>query len=308
MDQIRRSARPRTAKKKSDLLYFDDQKIELNEQERDLIYPNEKSREKRYCFCKRTEEEAVGLTMIECDSCHDWFHDECLGLRPEELQKIEVYNCPTCSSKPIKYMKKTQPSNAEIELLLTALAELDEEKPRNKKKDPKVIMPKVSLFHFAEPVNLNKHLNVIGFIKNESSSACEDNKMIVPITKEDLDRGSVWTSWGNYRIATTVDGKLQASSEYSFRSPTRTGDEKTESPVQVAEVIVKENDGGIVLCFNEEYNVELPVKNMRFEFDMENGKRILEAARCVSFDSLRETFNANSKFKPAAIIKVHTFN
>ena len=50
MDHVRRSTRPRVMKKKSDILYFDDQKIELNEEERDLIYPNERAREKKILF------------------------------------------------------------------------------------------------------------------------------------------------------------------------------------------------------------------------------------------------------------------
>ena len=126
MDHVRRSTRPRVMNKKSDILYFDDQKIELNEEERDLIYPNERAREKRYCFCKRTEEETIGLSMIECDLCHDWFHDICIGIPHEDMEQLEIYHCPACSSKPSKFQKKSQPSNAEIELLLTALAELDE--------------------------------------------------------------------------------------------------------------------------------------------------------------------------------------
>jgi Chromatin remodeling protein, contains PhD zinc finger len=179
-------------KKKSDILYFDDQKIELNEEEKDLLYPNDKIREKTYCFCKRTEEEAVGLTMIECDSCHDWFHDECIGIPQSEMELLDIYYCPSCLSKPIKYSKR-EPSNADLDLLLTALEELTEEKPKLKKKKTRLNFPKVTLFHFFEPVMIN-YLTVAGFMKNESSSVNEDNKIIVPITKEDLEKGTLWTS------------------------------------------------------------------------------------------------------------------
>lgn len=289
MDPIRRSVRSRIGKKKSDHLYFDPTKFELNEQERDLIYPNEKGQEKRYCFCRRTEEEAVGLTMIECDSCHDWFHDECLGRRPEELELLDYFYCPGCSAKPVKYQKRSQPSNADIELLLTALAELDEEKPKSKKKEPRVTLPKVSLYHFLE--NSNKSFGVFGYIKNESSSSIDENRLIIPITKEDVYRGCVWTQWGNYRIVHGSDGKLQASTEVSSRGIFRGQEEKSDSPAIVADVLAQLNEGSIILNVPELEPLKLPRKNFRFQFDAEKCKRILDANKSIEKIKLEYTDN-----------------
>lgn len=85
MDNPRRSSRRRiNAKRKSDIVYFDDQtdklslnrtqirsKIELNDEERNLLYPDAPKDDKRFCICNRTEVETSGLTMIECDICKD---------------------------------------------------------------------------------------------------------------------------------------------------------------------------------------------------------------------------------------------
>jgi hypothetical protein len=276
---LRRSARPRVVKKKSDIVYFDDQRIELTDQEKDLIYPNEKQKEKRYCFCKRTEEEAIGLTMIQCDGCHDWFHDECLGRRPEELQLLEVYYCPTCSSN--KFSKNKKPSNAELELLLAALAELDEERPKNKKKEQKVQIPKISIFHFTDPNP--KLLNVLGYIRNDSSSSNEEGKMIVPVTKTDLDRGVVWTPWGSYKIG-MADGKLLTCSE-PLKGAWKL-DDKVESPLPVlGKVEISEKYS--IVHGPDDLIVELPRKNRRFVMNDEDS-RVLKMTNCSSFEKFKE--------------------
>jgi PHD-finger len=299
--EVRRSARPRVIKKKSDVIYFDDQKIELNEEERDLIYPQyEKPREKRYCLCKRTEEEAAGLTMIECDSCHNWFHDECIGIPPQEMEQMERYYCPICSSKPIKHSKKYQPPAADIELLITALAEIDEEKPKIKKKETRLNLPKIYLFHFTEPVTFNKYIEVVGYIKNEING--DDTSMVIPITKEDLSRGYVWTYWGNYKIAYSSDGRLQANSDH--RSLTGGIEEKIESAVPSNTLSIQAFSNHVLFNIGELEPLDVPCKPLGFKFDPDQSKRISEAMSSYNFEKMRETFNKNSKYKPCGVIKI----
>lgn len=300
MEQVRRSTRPRMMKKKSDIHYFDEQKIELNEDERDLLYPNERQLEKRYCFCKRTEQEALGLTMIECDSCHDWFHDICIGISPEEMEQLEIYYCPSCSYKPVKYMKRSQPSVADIELLLTALAEIDEEKPRIKKKESRLSLPRVSLYHFYEALDINNYAGVVGYLKNESSSTIEENKMVVPVTKEDLQKGILWTSWGNYKIATASDGRLQASTYHCYKNQNI---EKNENPVNYSTITSENLNGNFVIKINEMEPIEIPVKDFELKFCQEKAEKVLEAVKCVNLEKAKEFFNANCRFKPVGFIK-----
>jgi hypothetical protein len=287
--EVRRSARPRMVKKKSDIVYFDTQHIELTDQEKDLIYPNEKLREKRYCFCKRTEEEAVGLTMIECDICHDWFHDECIGRRPEELEQLEVYYCPGCSnSKFLKY-KKSQPSSADIELLLTALAELDEEKPKAKKKEVKIQQVKIAVFQLSEPIL--KYPGLVGFIRNESSSLIDDHKSIVPVYKVDIDRGFVWTSWGCYRVG-IVEGKFQAASDLtSLGRKTESNDSPVNNDVRVNRL------NGFVSIEHQDLVIELPRKNYRFVYDEEKAERLAGVAGSSGIDKIKEYMWSKLKSK-----------
>lgn len=276
-------------KKKSDIVYFDDQRIELTDQEKDLIYPNEKLKEKRYCFCRRTEEEAVGLTMIECDSCHDWFHDECIGRRPEELELLEVYFCPSCSNSKYSKNKKSQPSSADIELLLTALAELDEEKPKVKKKENRTQQVKVNVFQLSE--QSLKFPGLVGFIRNESSSAVDEGKCIAPVFRNDVDRGFVWTSWGTYRVG-VVDGKFQVASDIT--SPSKIN-ENLDSPVVNTAKVTRSND--FVLIEHQDLEIKLPRKNHRFIYEKEKTDRFTPLVGDSSFDKLKEYMRSRLKSK-----------
>lgn len=40
--------------------------------------------------------------MIECDSCQEWFHYECLGLKANQAKSIKEYHCLGCCKKTNK--------------------------------------------------------------------------------------------------------------------------------------------------------------------------------------------------------------
>ncbi|KAF1333563.1 Leucine-rich repeat and iq domain-containing protein 3, partial [Globisporangium splendens] len=52
-----------------------------------------KSATERYCICRQPFD---GL-MIGCDFCDDWFHDNCIGMSKEKVEKVENYTCPSCT-------------------------------------------------------------------------------------------------------------------------------------------------------------------------------------------------------------------
>eukprot|EP00656_Telonema_subtile_P033984 TRINITY_DN3812_c0_g1_i1.p1 TRINITY_DN3812_c0_g1~~TRINITY_DN3812_c0_g1_i1.p1 ORF type:complete len:195 (+),score=38.36 TRINITY_DN3812_c0_g1_i1:243-827(+) len=58
-----------------------------------------------YCSCE--EPYNPDLTMVECEKCNEWFHLTCVGLSPEELEKIPAFYCQQCdpSSHPSKRPK-----------------------------------------------------------------------------------------------------------------------------------------------------------------------------------------------------------
>ncbi|KAK6331088.1 hypothetical protein TWF696_003164 [Orbilia brochopaga] len=49
-----------------------------------------------YCICRRPD---TGKWMIGCDGCDDWFHGECVQLRPADEDLVDQYFCPNCQSK-----------------------------------------------------------------------------------------------------------------------------------------------------------------------------------------------------------------
>ena len=53
------------------------------------------NREKLYCYCKYGE----SGTMINCENCDNWFHDECLGLSEKEIMNINEFYCIECLNK-----------------------------------------------------------------------------------------------------------------------------------------------------------------------------------------------------------------
>ncbi|KAF0469286.1 PHD finger protein 3 isoform X2 [Gigaspora margarita] len=45
-----------------------------------------------YCICRGP---ASGV-MVECDSCNEWFHCDCVNITPQQAQEVDKYHCPKC--------------------------------------------------------------------------------------------------------------------------------------------------------------------------------------------------------------------
>ncbi|KAK6509570.1 hypothetical protein TWF481_004308 [Arthrobotrys musiformis] len=54
------------------------------------------SAETLYCICRKPD---TGKWMIGCDGCDDWFHGECVNVRPIEEDLVDQYFCPGCQGK-----------------------------------------------------------------------------------------------------------------------------------------------------------------------------------------------------------------
>ncbi|KAI8987246.1 hypothetical protein BDF20DRAFT_909885 [Mycotypha africana] len=71
-----------------------------------------------YCICRRHEE---GL-MIECDSCHEWYHSACLKIPQSVVHSKNSYICPICNptSEPnVTYISR-RPNLHEVIALMKA--------------------------------------------------------------------------------------------------------------------------------------------------------------------------------------------
>lgn len=47
-----------------------------------------------FCLCQKSWENDV--FMISCDSCNDWFHNECVGLSFVDAKRLKTFVCPRC--------------------------------------------------------------------------------------------------------------------------------------------------------------------------------------------------------------------
>lgn len=63
----------------------------------------EKQHRQVYCICKTTDE----TNMICCDRCEEWYHFNCVGIKPEEIMDYDhkPYYC-SYSKKCMEYQKK----------------------------------------------------------------------------------------------------------------------------------------------------------------------------------------------------------
>ena len=51
-----------------------------------------------YCVCRMPEE--GGERMIRCDTCKEWYHDNCVFIPKEAWKNKEyIWNCSDCSNK-----------------------------------------------------------------------------------------------------------------------------------------------------------------------------------------------------------------
>ena len=54
----------------------------------------------KYCFCRKPElrkKEAVG-EMIECETCLEWYHFDCIGIADTQAASATAYKCNWCKS------------------------------------------------------------------------------------------------------------------------------------------------------------------------------------------------------------------
>ena len=68
---------------------------------------------KSFCICK--SEDDGTRPMIQCDSCQDWFHFDCVNLTEGNIP--ELYQCPLCEKKRFNRTKKIDYSPLDLLIL-----------------------------------------------------------------------------------------------------------------------------------------------------------------------------------------------
>lgn len=62
-----------------------------------------------YCICNQPQN--PDKLMISCDSCTDWFHPSCLGIKDKEAMDLETFKCPICMRG---YNRESEPQATEL--------------------------------------------------------------------------------------------------------------------------------------------------------------------------------------------------
>lgn len=75
-----------------------------------------------YCLCKKPFED--GVSMISCDSCGEWFHFNCIGLKLNSFKKVG-YICDKCNNATSTYQ-------------LSKISELKESNALKEEKDTEI--------------------------------------------------------------------------------------------------------------------------------------------------------------------------
>ena len=66
------------------------------------------AKKKLYCVCQTPYD--ASRFMVGCDTCHNWFHGDCIGVSEESVQDIDVWVCKKCQEEEAKE-EQEDPSN-----------------------------------------------------------------------------------------------------------------------------------------------------------------------------------------------------
>ncbi|CAL8107905.1 unnamed protein product [Orchesella dallaii] len=97
-------------------------------------------REKVFCICRQP---SSGL-MIKCSNCSEWYHNECINVKEEDIEILQDYICESC-----QITSNGPPINSQV-TRLNVLAPTKKNKRRSKLQNKSKLTPSISNTDFLE--------------------------------------------------------------------------------------------------------------------------------------------------------------
>jgi hypothetical protein len=112
------------------------------------------AKKKLYCVCQTPYD--ASRFMVGCDTCHNWFHADCLGVSEESVASIDVWLCKKCQEEEAGEQENPSNGNEEQKSLViaqtTPVTPKQEDKQATSKQTPKKAKTKTTKIVQETPV------------------------------------------------------------------------------------------------------------------------------------------------------------
>ena len=52
-----------------------------------------------YCLCNKTYDPNEDTFMVQCDTCREWYHPQCVNQTQEQIENMDFWECLICNDE-----------------------------------------------------------------------------------------------------------------------------------------------------------------------------------------------------------------